>query len=49
MLVALGGAGVCAYYLHAQEPAAKWENPAQPPGKKAAEKAPEKTSTNCRR
>lgn len=38
MLVALGGAGVGVYYLRAQEPAAKGEKPAQPPGKKAAEK-----------
>lgn len=42
MLTALGGAGVCAYYLCAQEPAAKGENPAQPSDKKAAEKTPEK-------
>jgi hypothetical protein len=43
-LVALGGAGVCAYSLRAQEPAAKQGNPAQPPGKKAADKAPEKNA-----
>lgn len=49
MLVALGGAGVYAYYLRAQEPPAKRENPAQPPGKKAADKAPEKKPKICRR
>jgi hypothetical protein len=44
MLVVLGGVGVCVYYLRAQEPAAKRSNPAQPPGKKAADKAPEKNA-----
>jgi hypothetical protein len=36
MLVALGGAGVCAYYLRAQEPVATRGTPAQPPHKEAA-------------
>jgi hypothetical protein len=44
MLVALGEACVCGYYLRVQEPAAKQENPARPPGKKAADKAPEKNA-----
>jgi RNA polymerase sigma factor (sigma-70 family) len=44
MVAALGSAGVCTYYLRAQEPATKRENPAQPPDKKAADKAPEKNA-----
>src|SRR5579885_2133468 len=44
MLTALGGAGVCAYHLRAQEPAAKRENPAPPPGKQAADRAPGKNA-----
>jgi hypothetical protein len=47
-LVALGGAGVCAYDLRTREPAAGRENPARPPGKKAADKAPEKNADDLR-
>jgi RNA polymerase sigma factor (sigma-70 family) len=44
MLAALGSAGVCAYYLRAQEPASKREAPVQPLDKKVADKAPEKNA-----
>jgi hypothetical protein len=47
-LAALCGAGVCAYYLRAQETAAKQRNPVQPPDKKAADKAPEKNADDLK-
>jgi RNA polymerase sigma factor (sigma-70 family) len=55
MVAVLGSAGVCAYYLRAQEPGTKRENPAQPPDKpaqppdkKAADKAPEKNADDLK-
>ncbi|MHB1424998.1 MAG: RNA polymerase sigma factor [Gemmataceae bacterium] len=48
MLAALGSAGACAYFLGAQEPATKRENPVQAPDKKVADKAPEQNADDLK-